>query len=78
MRLLNGSDYPLPGVMPLYSVDYFAERGFIDRAAAPVLSEIRKYNALLFDFVLKRHLVVAGKRFAASVFETQPFFGRAL
>jgi mannonate dehydratase len=42
-----------------------------------VLSEIRRYNALLFDFVLKRHLVVAGKRFAASVFETRPFFSRA-
>ena len=75
-RLLNGSDYPLPGAMPLYSLDYFAERGFIDRATAPVLSEIRRYNPLLFDFVLKRHLVVAGKRFAASVFETRPFFSR--
>ena len=21
-RLLNGSDYPLPGVMPMFSVDY--------------------------------------------------------
>ena len=75
-RLLNGSDYPLPGVMPLYSIDYLAELGFIDRATAPVLSEIRRYNPLLFDFVLKRHLVVAGKRFAASVFETRPFFSR--
>jgi mannonate dehydratase len=75
-RLLNGSDYPLPGAMPLYSLDYFAERGFIDRTTAPVLSEIRRYNPLLFDFVLKRHLVAAGKRFAASVFETRPFFTR--
>ena len=75
-RLLNGSDYPLPGVMPLYSIDYLAELGFIDRAMAPVLSEMRRYNPLLFDFVLKRHLVVAGKRFAASVFETRPFFSR--
>ena len=75
-RLLNGSDYPLPGAMPLYSLDYFAERGFIERTTAPVLSEIRRYNPLLFDFVLKRHLVVAGKHFAASVFETRPFFSR--
>ena len=75
-RLLNGSDYPLPGAMPLYSLDYLAEQGFIERATAPVLSEIRRYNPLLFDFVLKRHLVVAGKRFAASVFETRPFFSR--
>ena len=76
-RLLNGSDYPLPGVMPLYSIEYLAELGYIERTTAPVLSEIRRYNPLLFDFVLKRHLVVAGKRFAASVFETRPFFSRA-
>lgn len=75
-RLLNGSDYPLPGVMPLFSVDYLAEQGFIKRSAASVLSEIRRHNPLLFDFVLKRHLVAGGKRFAASVFETRQFFSR--
>lgn len=75
-RLLNGSDYPLPGVMPLFSVDYMAEQGYIEHSAAPVLSEIRKHNPLLFDFLLKRRLRAGGKRFATSVFETRKFFER--
>lgn len=73
-RLLNGSDYPLPGVMPLYSVDYMVQLGLIDDAAAPVLSAIRRHNPLLFDFVLKRRLRWQGQGFAAGVFETRPFF----
>ena len=75
-RLLNGSDYPLPGVMPLFSVDYMVQLGLIPASAAPVLSEIRRHNPLLFDFVLKRHLALKGKRFAPSVFETRSFFER--
>jgi mannonate dehydratase len=73
-RLLNGSDYPLPGVMPLFSVDYMAELGLLERADAPVLSEIRRHNPLLFDFVLKRRLRWQGKGFAADIFETRAFF----
>jgi len=73
-RLLNGSDYPLPGVMPLYSVDYLVEQGFVARAAASVLKDIRSHNPLLFDFVVKRALRWKGKRFADSVFQTRAFF----
>ncbi len=73
-RLLNGSDYPLPGVMPLFSVTYMAQLGLIPQSAVPVLSEIRKHNPLLFDFVLKRHLSFKGRRFAPSVFATRSFF----
>jgi mannonate dehydratase len=75
-RLLNGSDYPLPGIMPLYSVDYMVGLKYIEPAMAPILTAIRQHNPLLFDFVLKRHLRAGGKRFAASVFETRPFFAR--
>ena len=75
-RLLNGSDYPLPGIMPLYSVDYMVELKYIEPAIAPLLTEIRRHNPLLFDFVLKRHLSVNGKRLAPAVFETRPFFAR--
>jgi len=39
-----------------------------------LLSAIREHNPLLFDFVLKRHLRSAGKRFAPGVFETRSFF----
>ena len=73
-RLHNGSDYPLPGVMPLFSVTYMVQLGLIPETAVPVLTEIRKHNPLLFDFVLKRHLSFKGKRFAKSVFETRLFF----
>ena len=73
-RLLNGSDYPLPGVLPLISLPSLVERGLLDPAAVAPLKEIRDHNALLFDFVLKRSLVNNGAGFARSVFETRPFF----
>ena len=75
-RLLNGSDYPLPGVFPLYSVDYLAELGYIERSATPLYKGLREYNPLLFDFVLKRNLRAGGKRLAAGVFETRAFFDK--
>ena len=77
-RLLNGSDYPLPGVMPLISVSRMVDLGFIESAAAPVLMEIRSHNPLLFDFVLKRHLRAGGKRLAPVAFETRTFFQPAV
>ena len=77
-RLLNGSDYPLPGVMPLFSLEYLVQLGLLDPAAIPALGEIRRHNPLLFDFVLKRQLRAGGRALAASVFETRPFFDRGL
>lgn len=73
-RLLNGSDYPLPGVMPIFSVDYLVSLGLLQAAAAPVLKEIRAHNPLLFDFVTKRSLRSNGKHLPANVFETRRFF----
>ena len=73
-RLLNGSDYPLPGIMPLYSMSRLTELGFIEPRLAPVLTALREYHPLLFDFVLKRHLRSGGKSFPEAVFETRPFF----
>ena len=75
-RLLNGSDYPLPGVMPIFSVDYLVSLKMVDAAAADVLREIRLHNPLLFDFVLKRALRSNGKALAGGVFETRGFFVR--
>jgi predicted TIM-barrel fold metal-dependent hydrolase len=75
-RLLNGSDYPLPGVMPIFSVDYLVSLKLLEPAAAAVLREIRLHNPLLFDFVLKRHLRSNRKALAARVFETREFFMR--
>jgi mannonate dehydratase len=82
-RLLNGSDYPLPGLMPLFSVQYLVKLGLVQQSAVPLLKYIREFNPLLFDFVLKRHLrlgrtsTTAGKAFSASVFETRRFFEAA-
>jgi uncharacterized protein len=75
-RLLNGSDYPLPGLMPVFSVDYLVSLKLLPESAAPVLKEIRLHNPLLFDFVLKRNLRSNGKALAAGVFETRRFFVR--
>lgn len=73
-RLLNGSDYPLPGVLPLFSATHMADLGLLDRAAVPWLQQIRAHNPLLFDFALKRLLRHGASAFPASVFETRRFF----
>src|SRR5262245_24798105 len=73
-RLINGSDYPLPGVIPLISPRRFVRQQFLTDTQAQVLSEIRSYNPLLFDFVLKRSLVSGGQRFSPVVFESRRVF----
>ena len=79
-RLLNGSDYPLPGIMPIFSMDYLVSLGLVQEAAKPVFRKVREHNPLLFDFILKRHLRVgrtsatAGKALSRTVFETRKFF----
>lgn len=73
-RLLNGSDYPLPGVMPIFSVRELVARRLLAPDAGEVLKAIRGHNPLLFDFVLKRTLRSNGKGFSGAVFETRDFF----
>lgn len=73
-RLLNGSDYPLPGIFPLFSLKMLTAKGFISSIQANVLNQLRRHNALLFDFVLKRHLQVKGQRFDVAVFHTRRHF----
>jgi mannonate dehydratase len=75
-RLLNGSDYPLPGIVPLVLPKEFSARGMLASKAVPVLTRLREHNPLLFDFVLKRHLHSRGRRFADRVFQTRAFFDR--
>jgi len=75
-RLLNGSDYPLPGVMPIFSVGDLVERGLLEASSGELLKTIRSHNPLLFDFVLKRSLRSNGKAFATVIFETRDFFLR--
>lgn len=73
-RLLNGSDYPLPGVMPLFSSKELFRRNYISQEQAVVLAELRRHNPLLYDFVVKRTLRINGKALAPSVFETRRVF----
>ena len=68
-RLLNGSDYPLPGVPALFDLDDLVEHGFLPANAAPVLETIQDHNPLMFDFVLKRTAGRNRARFAPRVFE---------
>ena len=75
-RLLNGSDYPLPGVVPLTSPRKWAKAGLLDDAAVPVLNELQNYNPLLFDFVLKRSLRAGKHSLAIGIFHTRDFFLR--
>jgi len=77
-RLLNGSDYPLPGVMPLFSVDYLISLKLLAERMGPLLRELRLHNPLLFDFVCKRHLRAKGKALSTRVFETRRFFEGAV
>ena len=75
-RLLNGSDYPLPGILPLISLDKLSKLKLLDAEAKPFLNGLREHNPLLFDFALKRLLRRNGVGFANSVFETRDFFDR--
>lgn len=73
-RLVNGSDYPLPGVMPLFSMRKLVGLGHITQSEAATLSAIRPYNPLLFDFVLKRSLRLDAVRLANTIFESRRLF----
>ncbi len=73
-RLLNASDYPLPGIPVLFSLRYLRSNGFINEDEASLLNEVRQHNALLFDFLLKRSLRYKGKRFDSHVFHTKRNF----
>lgn len=73
-RLINGSDYPLPGIMPLYLLRYLVSRGLLNESTARYCGELRLHNPLLADFVIKRHLARDGKRFSTAVFESASLF----
>lgn len=76
-RLLNASDYPLPGIVPIYLLKELVRGGLLRTDDAEVLNEVRQYNPLLFDFVLKRLLRWQGNKFPAQCFETRDFFRAA-
>ena len=70
-RLLNGTDYPLPGVMPLFSLHKLAADGYLEERDIPLLITVRRHNPLLFDIALKRRLRWQGKAISNPVFESR-------
>ncbi len=73
-RLLNGSDYPLPGILPLISLKQLVSKNLLDASHVDFLETIRLYNPILFDFALKRLMIFEGHSFPNNVFETRKFF----
>ena len=70
-RLLHGSDHPLPGLMPLFSLPALQQAGVLADGDIEPLTRIREYNPLLFDFVLKRRLRLGAARLPAALFEAR-------
>lgn len=68
--LVNGSDYPAvtPYVFVWGSLRDLDRRMYVAHAQIAVLTEIYRYNPLLFDFVLKRALIVDKNRIPDQVF----------
>lgn len=73
-RLLNGSDYPLPGVDLVIWTRRLVQLKQITPGERKALNEIWRQNPLLFDFVLKRTLrdPASGRRLAPSLFQRSP------
>ena len=70
-RLLHGSDYPLPGLIPLFSLSALQNSGLLAAADMAPLERLREHNPLLFDFVLKRRLRIGQARLPAALFEAR-------
>lgn len=77
-QLTHGSDYPLPGVMPLSAPRLLVNAGVLDAAHVAPLLRLREHNALLFDLVLKRVLRLGSHSLPASIFEARALNRRSI
>jgi mannonate dehydratase len=75
-RLVNGSDYPLPGVRVAVSTGHLVDASLLEKGLPPLIDHIQSHNPLLFDFVLKRSLSCEGARFPDDVFACAGTFRR--
>ena len=75
-RLVNGTDYPLPAILPLISTKDLASMGLLQNEQLLFLQALRNYNPLMFDFALKRLIKWQGLGFAPQIFETRRVFDR--
>jgi hypothetical protein len=69
-RLVDGSDYPIPGVRPALRLGPLVRHGFLATEDARELAALRPGNPLLFDYAVKRLLrhPRTGARFPARLF----------
>ncbi|MDH5376899.1 MAG: hypothetical protein OEX00_01090, partial [Gammaproteobacteria bacterium] len=75
-RLIYGSDYPLTGVMPVYSLSDYLDKKYISVEQGDLLTKIRKHNPLMFDFLFKRMIRIDGREFLPSIFESRRNFDK--
>jgi hypothetical protein len=73
-RLIDGSDHPLPGILPLVARNVFTLRALPAPEVCQALRGIRVTHALTFDLAMPRGASSKGARLAGDVFETQSFF----
>ncbi|MBV8604442.1 MAG: amidohydrolase family protein [Pelomonas sp.] len=73
-RLLHGSDYPLPGVGPLFRPAALAHAGLLAEAEVAPLERLREHNPLLFDLALQRRARWQGQSLSPEVFATRHHF----
>ena len=76
-RLLHGSDYPLPGVLPLVRLPQLVRAGVLDERHVAPLGALRDHHPLMFDLALKRLARWQGQALGASVYATARHFGPA-
>lgn len=77
-RLVNGTDYPLPAILPLISTKDLASMGLLKEEHLLFLQTLRNYNPLMFDFAVKRLIRWQGVGFGTQVFETRRVFDKQL
>lgn len=75
-RLLQGSDYPLPGIAALLRLPALVRAGLLAEADVTPLAALREHNPLLFDLALKRRVRWQGAAWSPAVFATRPHFER--
>jgi len=54
VRMMDGSDYPLPAVNFLIRTSKLKSKGYINSEEREMLNEVYSYNPLLFDLLVKR------------------------
>ncbi len=73
-KLLNGTDYPLPAILPLISTKELVHMGLLQDEHLLFLQTLRNYNPLMFDFAVKRLITWRGISFPTQTFETRRVF----